>query len=149
MTVLVRAALFGVATGGRSATGLAALALRRPSSSDGWVGRLAGTWPRRIATGLALAELVADKAPFTPSRLSPPALAGRVVAGLAGGAGLARRSGVSPVVPALVAAGAVVAGSVVGARWRGYAAQRGVPPLAAALAEDAVVVALAVAATHR
>jgi uncharacterized membrane protein len=149
MTVLVRAALFGAATGGRSATGLAALALRRPSPSDGWVGRLAGPWPRRLAAGLALAELVADKAPFTPSRLSPPALAGRVVAGLAGGAALARRSGVSPLVPALVSAGAVVAGSVAGARWRSYAASRGVSPVAAALAEDAVVLALATAATRR
>jgi uncharacterized membrane protein len=144
MGLLLRAALLGTATGGRSASGLAALALSRPPT--GWLSR---PWARRLSVGFALVELVADKAPATPSRLSPPALAGRVVAGVTGGAGLARRAGVSPVAPALVAAAAVVAGSVVGARWRGYAARRGLHPLAAALAEDAVVVVLAAAAASR
>jgi uncharacterized membrane protein len=149
MSVLLRAAVLGVATGGRSATGLAALAVTTPRSAGGWVGRLGGTWGRRLALAAALGELAADKSPAVPSRLSPPALAGRVTAGLVGGAALARRAGAAPVVPALVAAGAVVAGSVVGARWRAYAAGKGWNPLAAALAEDAVVLTLAAAAARR
>ena len=149
MKLVLRAALLGVATGGRSATGLAALALSSSASSSGWVGRLAGPWGRGVAATFAVVELVADKSPVVPSRLSPPALAGRIVAGVTGGAGLAKRAGASPVVPALVAAGAVVAGSIAGARWRAYAADRGLHPLAAALAEDAVVVALAAAAARR
>jgi hypothetical protein len=72
-----------------------------------------------------------------------------VLAGLVTGAALARRSGARPLGPALLTAGGVVAGSVAGSRWRAYAASRGWNPLAAALAEDAVVIVLAAAAARR
>jgi uncharacterized membrane protein len=142
MSVLLRAAALGVATGGRTATGLAALAFTRSAF-------LRRPWVRGLTALAAVGELVADKTPAIPSRLTPPALAGRVVAGVLGTAALARREGVSPVLPVLVATGAVVAGSVAGARWRGYAASKGWPAVPAALVEDAVVIALAAAASRR
>jgi uncharacterized membrane protein len=147
----VRALVLGAATGGRSASGLAALALTtiRSDSGSGWVARLGGRWGRGLSAAAALGELAIDKSPRAGSRLAPPALGGRVVAGLVAGAALARRSGAGPLWPALLSAGGAVAGSVTGARWRAYAASRGWNPLAAALAEDAVVIALAAAAARR
>lgn len=142
MSPFLKAALLGAATGGRSATGVAALALR-PGT-----GPLTTPWGRRITVALAVGELIADKTPFVPSRLSPPALIGRVVAGAAGGATLGRRAGISPLAPALIAAAATVLGSVAGAQWRGYAAARGWNSVAAALLEDAATVALATVATR-
>jgi uncharacterized membrane protein len=146
-----RALVLGLATGGRSASGVAALALTtvRSDTRSGWEGRLGGGWGRGLSAAAALGELVVDKSPRAGSRLAPPALTGRVVAGLVAGATLARRSGARPLGPALVAAGGVLAGSVAGARWRAYAASRGWNPLAAALAEDVVVIALAAAAARR
>jgi uncharacterized membrane protein len=151
MNVLLRAAVLGVATGGRSATGLAALAFTTPrhGGGAGWVSKLGGRWGRGLTAAAAIGELAADKSPAVPSRLSPPALAGRLVAGWTAGSALARREGVGTLGPALVTTGAVVAGSVVGARWRAYAADRGWNPLAAAVAEDAAVIALAVLASRR
>jgi uncharacterized membrane protein len=151
MNVFVRAAVLGVATGGRSATGLAALAFTtsRAEYRSGWLSRLGGRWGRGLAAAAAVGEILADKSSVIPSRLSPPALAGRLVAGYLAGSALARREGVPPVGPALVTTGAVLAGSVVGAQWRGYAQRRGWNALAAAVAEDVVVVALAAAASRR
>jgi uncharacterized membrane protein len=150
MNVLLRAAALGVATGGRSASGLAALAFTtRRSGGDGWVGRLGGRWGRGLTAAAALGEILADKSPLVPSRLSPPALVGRLAAGWVAGTALARREGVGRVGPALVTAAGVVAGSVVGARWRAYAADRGWNPVGAALAEDVAVITLAGLASRR
>ena len=148
MGSLFRVALLGLATGGRSSAGMAALALTTPAAStpDRWLARLAGPWGRGGAVVAALGEAVADKLPTTPSRLSPPALTARVGAGLAAGTLYARRERIPVLVPALVCAGAVVVGSVAGARWRAFAAARGWPDLPAALAEDATVAVLAFAA---
>lgn len=143
----LRAAVLGVATGGRSMTGLAAVALTTaPDADSGWVARLAGPWGRGLVVAAALGEIAVDKHPRVPSRLAPPALVGRLVAGCAGALVLARRRGTRPAVPVLVAAGAVLAGSLAGSRWRAYAQRRGWPAVAA-VAEDAVVIALAAIAT--
>jgi uncharacterized membrane protein len=142
----LRAAALGAATGGRSMTGLAAVALTTaPDGNSGWFARLAGPWGRRLTVAAALGEITADKFPRVPSRLAPPALAGRLVTGCVAAWALARRHGARPAVPVLVATGAVLAGSLAGARWRAYAQRRGWP-VVAAIAEDAVVVALATTA---
>jgi uncharacterized membrane protein len=136
MAVLVRAAALGAAAGARSTTPLAVLALRK----RGLV--------RAVAGVAALGELVADKLPQTPSRLKPAPLAGRVVLGALAGAEYARRRGAGPVVPALAAAAAALAGSYAGARWRAYAARSSFS-LPAAVAEDAAAVTLAWASARR
>ncbi len=104
-----------------------------------------------MRVGLALGvvgELVGDLLPGTPSRLRPPGPQARAAAAAVGGVLLARRAGVGPVLPAVLAAVASAAGTWGGAAWRRWAARRG-PDWPAALTEDAVALALAGAATMR
>lgn len=88
---------------------------------------------------LALAEYVGDKLPGIPSRLSPPALAARVISGGWCGGIVAARLDASRV--AGIACGAVGA---LGGAWAGFTVRsyltksRGVPDAALALAEDAL-----------
>ncbi|PWW23649.1 hypothetical protein JD79_02824 [Geodermatophilus normandii] len=131
-SLLLRAALLGTAAGGRSSLGLAAPALTAPA-------RL----PVRLAALAAVAgEVVADKLPGTPSRTVPPSAAFRLASGAGGGALLARRGHAGVVLPVLAGAAGAAAGTLGGARWRARAGER-VPDWQAALAEDAVVLALA------
>ena len=144
MSLLVRAALLGAATGGRSMAGIAAVALTTPPGGEpAWLG---SRWGRIGATAGALGEVVGDKLPTTPSRLEPLPLAGRVVSGAVAGFLLAQRSGRPSGAPVLAAATGAVGGAVLGRAWRGLAKRRGRPDLPAALAEDAVVYAVAVTA---
>jgi uncharacterized membrane protein len=144
MGSVLRAATLGVATGGRSSAGMTALALTTPASTpDRWLARLAGPWGRGGAVLAAAGEAVADKLPGTRSRLEPAALAARVAAGLAAGTAYGRRERMPVLATALVSAVGVLVGSVAGARWRAFAADRGWPDLPAALAEDLAVAALA------
>src|SRR5215218_11411562 len=89
MSVLTRAALFGLATGGRSTSGLAALALNNRSHT----GALGSRWVRRLAAAAAVGEFVGDKLPQTPSRLQPQGLVPRLGLGAVTGAVLTRRDG--------------------------------------------------------
>jgi uncharacterized membrane protein len=90
---------------------------------------------------LAFGEYIGDKLPFTPSRLSPPALIARAVSGGWCGGAVAARLGASR----LAGIGCGVAGSVAGA-WAGYALRsfltktKGIPDTGIALAEDALAV---------
>ncbi|WP_433290839.1 hypothetical protein ACQP2F_23930 [Actinoplanes sp. CA-030573] len=130
MDLLVRCALLGAATGGRSLTPLAALALRHRSR-----------YAAAVAAA-ALGELVADKLPGIPSRVAPAPLAARIVLGALSGAAYARGRGAGPALPAMLGAGGAAAASYAGAWWRAHAT--GVP---AAVAEDAATLAVAYAAT--
>ncbi|MDP9794021.1 putative membrane protein [Catenuloplanes nepalensis] len=141
--LLVRSFLLGVVSGGRSMSGLAAVALTSRS------GPLARPWTRALTAAGALGELAGDKLPNAPSRLQPPALAVRAATGAAAAAALAARAHAAPALHAIPGAAGAILGSVAGARWRSYADRRGWPPLAAALLEDAVVIALAAAISHR
>ena len=102
----------------------------------------------RAVAGLAVGgELVVDKLPNTPSRLEPPGLIARAVLASAAGALIARASE-RPMVPAAaVAALAALASARIGHDLRVLASRR-VPPLAAALGEDVVALALAVGAAR-
>jgi uncharacterized membrane protein len=90
---------------------------------------------------LAFGEYIGDKLPFTPSRLSPPALIARAVSGGWCGGAVAARLGGSR----LAGVGYGVAGSLAGA-WAGYslrnflAKTKGLPDTGIALAEDAIAV---------
>lgn len=135
MWLISRAALLGAASGGRSLAGPAAVGLHGPA--------------RILALSAAAGELIVDKLPKAPSRLAPLPLAGRVaLAGLAVGI-LARREHRNPVAPVLVASAAAIAGSVIGARWRSYAARRHWAALPVALAEDFVTYAVAATAGRK
>ncbi len=88
---------------------------------------------------LAFGEYIGDKLPFTPSRLSPPALIARAVSGGWCGGVVAARLGASRI----AGVGCGVAGSLAGA-WAGYtlrnflAKTKGFPDTGIALAEDAL-----------
>ncbi|WP_369253194.1 hypothetical protein [Geodermatophilus amargosae] len=133
-SLLLRAALLGTAAGGRSSLGLATPALTAPSRLP---------WPVRLAAVAAVTgEVTTDKLPGTPSRTLPPSVAVRLASGAGGSVLLARRGGGSGVLPVLAGVAGVAAGTLGGARWRRWAGRR-VPDWQAALAEDAVVLALA------
>ncbi|MYV97949.1 hypothetical protein GT354_06580, partial [Streptomyces sp. SID3343] len=73
MSGLVRAVLVGAATGGRSQAGIAAVYLGASSS--------AGPITRLTVASAAIGELIADKRPTTPSRLTPAGFFPRVALG--------------------------------------------------------------------
>jgi uncharacterized membrane protein len=112
------------------------LKLERPLS-------LIGSLPSVVIfTLLAIAELVADKLPKTPSRTSPPGLIARVVMGGLAGACVAASGAQGALVGAVL--GAV--GGVVGC-FGGYQARTrlvkalGTPDIYVALLEDLVAIA--------
>ena len=98
-----------------------------------------------ILAVLAAVELVNDKLPFTPSRLTPVPLGARIVAGGLVGATLAAASQQSLAVGALIGAAGGLAGS-----YAGYHARRalvtkvGLPDFAVALIEDAITIATSI-----
>ena len=169
MNPLTAAVLAGTATGGRSFTGLAALALTAPDGSVRQPDRtLSGRWTRIALAVAAAGEIVGDKLPSTPSRLVPPVLAGRMLTAVACGAIIARRiprspdvgdpqaplpvpvpaAGTAAVLTVLAAPAAAVLSSVLGTRWRGLAARTFHTDLIGALIEDAATVAVAAAAAR-
>jgi uncharacterized membrane protein len=142
MSVILRSWWLGVAAGGRASTGVAVpvlVALRDRGGTPATVGR--------VVVGIAAAgELVGDKLPMTPSRLTQPQLLGRLAAGGLGAVALAaveRRSVASWVPAALLGAAGAFAGSVLGASWCAAAEDRGLPGTRAALLEDGAVTLLA------
>lgn len=157
---VVRAALLGVATGGRTTAPFAALAWAPPRVGPAPMPpalRLLSGRNGRLLASLALAgELTGDKLPVTPSRLELPSLVGRIVCGASGGLALAMhrtgrsaREAVTTVEGvAAMAAGltAAAAGACLGSSWR--RSSPFVADLPGALAEDAVVATLALVATR-
>jgi uncharacterized membrane protein len=148
MSLLSRAALLGLATGGRSTSGLAALAVSNPSTS----GVLGSRWTRRLASTAATGELVGDKLPQTPSRLQPEGLLPRLVLGAAAGAILSHREGGSrnrTLLAGLLGLLGAGGGSRLGVSWRQLASRRFGKDLPGALIEDACWLAAARYASRR
>jgi len=142
----VLALLIGVVAGLRAMTAPAAVAW---GAYLGWL-PLAGTWAGfmghwiavAIFTVLALAELVTDQLPSTPSRKVPQQFGARVVSGAFTGAVIGTVGGA--LIPGLIAGviGAVI-GTYVGAEVRARLAGVFGRDLPAALIEDAVAILLA------
>ena len=102
---------------------------------------------RRVVTGFliasALGELVADKLPNAPSRLTLPPLTGRAVAGAYTGWRVARKDA-SALIGAFVGAVGAVAGAYAGHAVRRFASKRlPLPDAVIALAEDGVAFGVA------
>ena len=141
--LVLRSLVLGLATGGRSSLGIAAPVLT-DARPDG-----PGVLARIGAVSAYVGESVMDKKPGTPSRLEPGPLGGRIAAGGAAGAALAKRDGSNPSAPAVAGALGSFAGSHVGLAWRTWAASKASPFTAdwqAALVEDGVSVVLALVA---
>ena len=142
MSIIVRAALLGFATGGRSTLGLAALAVSAKDTGSA----LTNPWVGRAATTAAAGELIGDKLPQTPSRLEPQGAVPRLALGAGCGAILAHRAGSNRVTTALAAAAGLAgatAGTWLGAGWRGKATAKLGDDLYGAFVEDAICLAAA------
>jgi len=133
----LHALAIGAVAGSRSLAAPAATLVGRGSS----LARAAGV--------LAAGELVADKLPMTPSRLSPPALGLRALSGAwSGGSVASARSG-SRVVGMACGLGGALLGS-----WLGYTTRatlvkkRGLPDFAVALGEDFIALGAAYLVTR-
>jgi uncharacterized membrane protein len=134
-----RSLAIGVATGGRSFSGIAAVGLS--SARDE---RPFGNPVAKVLVGLlAVGELVLDKTPKAPNRLEPRGLAGRVVFGGASAGLLARRHGTSPGPQVVVGMAAALTGAFAGHWGRSRLAGRLGADLPGALIEDKTVQSLA------
>jgi uncharacterized membrane protein len=148
VTALLRSALAGAATGCRAFTGVAALTLATPSRPVGQPDQLLSKgWVKGLAALLAVQELALDKLPQAPSRLEPPGLGMRCASAAAAGLIIARRSpedDTAGTVACVAAATATAVGaSWLGARWRGWAADRTGRGYVGAGVEDILAASLA------
>jgi uncharacterized membrane protein len=142
--LLARSLALGLASGMRSTLGFngpGLRGLREKGLTRANIGRLVGIG----------GELVADKLPQTPSRLTPPGLIGRFASGAVGGVQLANRTGggtKSRVLAAVIGAGGAMGGAYGGAAWRRWTVggTNPHPDWQGAVLEDAVALSLAAAA---
>ena len=124
-----RAAGYGFATGLRTMTAPVALGSKQRTFG-------------RLLLLAAIGEVVADKLPITPSRLSAPPLMGRMIVGGYAGWRIARDD-VSPVIAALCGVAAAAGGAAIGYSTRRFVVKRlRTPDIVAALAEDALAIVI-------
>lgn len=155
--------LIGGATGLRSLAGIALVAMAAQSSWPplGWLhsGRLhleqtglrllaapAAMW---VLVLFALGELVADKLPKIPSRISPGPLAFRFVMAALCGSALAVAASRHWLLPGLLAGVSAVVAAYAGYWLRRTITSRGVKDLPIALLEDAVAILTALFVVSR
>jgi uncharacterized membrane protein len=143
----ILAFLIGVVTGLRSMTAPAAVSW---AAHLGWL-HLENTWltflgfaaTPYILSALAIAELVADKLPKTPSRKAPPAFIGRLLSGALCGAALGA-AGQSLIGGFLAGVLGAIAGTLGGYEFRSRLVRAiGGKDLPIALLEDAIAIASA------
>jgi uncharacterized membrane protein len=142
---LILAFAIGIVAGLRSMTPPAAVAW---AAHFGWLhlettplAFLGSTPARYLLLGFMLAELAADKLPFTPSRTRPGPFIGRIMTGGLAGAALAAGLGQGLAAGAVAGTLGAVAGTLGGYRVRtGLVRALEVPDYVVALAEDVVAV---------
>jgi uncharacterized membrane protein len=135
-------AAIGAVSGLRSFTGPAIIAeaanrniVKLKDTPLAW---LATDTAARASTLLAVAELIADKLPFTPDRTNGPSLVARFIAGAVCGMAIAgRRKRSEQILGAIVGGTAAIAGAYAGYQYRKHVK---VWPVVAALFEDTVAV---------
>ena len=144
MSILVLALLIGVIAGLRTFTGITVVSW---AAYLGWIS-LAGTHlaflgsiiTAIILTIAAIAEIINEKRPSTPSRKAPPQFIARIVMGAFAGCalGLSHDSLIGGLLAGAI--GAVI-GTLGGAAFRGALAKAFGKDLPAALIEDAIAIA--------
>ena len=152
MLIFINAFLIGAASGLRSLIGLAAVSWAAHAGilplDHTWLAFLGYAFTPYILTVLAIAELVNDKLPKTPSRLAPPGFIARIVtSALCGLAiGLTGHGMIIGLVAGIVGG---VAGTFGGAKARSLLARAFGRDLPAALLEDAIAVCIVAFALFR
>jgi len=97
---------------------------------------------------LAAGELLADKLPFTPKRISPGPFAARLASGAACGAAVSWLAKESPIEGAVLGSAGAIAGTV-GGYYARRSLSRNHSALAVALVEDALAITLAIGILRR
>lgn len=149
MHTLARFALLGVATGMRSMAAPSQLSrylsARRARRGDGSVtGVLRRPGVSAALKVAAAGEMVVDKLPIVPHRVTPGPLFGRLVFGAMAGAVCAELNERPRAVGAFLGGGGAVLGALLGYHARRALTRRaGLPDLPVALAEDALAIRLA------
>jgi uncharacterized membrane protein len=149
MFVVLCSFLLGITSGLRALTGLAVLSWAArlgylPLEST-WLAFLGYAFTPYILSVMAIGELVNDKLPKTPSRLIPSQFITRVVTGTLCAVAIELSTNQWLIgLPAGVVGS--VAGTLGGARVRGFAAARFGRDLPVALLEDAAAIGIAVLA---
>jgi uncharacterized membrane protein len=143
MHLAVLALLIGIIAGLRALTAPTAVSwaarlglLQLSGTHLAFLGAVATPW---ILSVLALAEIINDKLPKTPSRLVPPQFITRVVTGAFSGAAIGLGLG-SIWIGLLCGAIGAVLGTLGGASFRGALAKAIGKDLPAALIEDAIAI---------
>ncbi len=114
-------------------------------ASGGWLLLFGHPWARWIWSALSLFELVVDQLPSLPSRTVPVQFGGRIVSSALCGAAVGASAG--SVLPGAIAGiGGAVIGTLGGQALRGKMAAAFGNDHLAALVEDALALALALAA---
>jgi uncharacterized membrane protein len=138
--------LLAAASGARTFSGLAGLAQTRAAEPRPRIVHQFDQQVAKVALACAAFELMADKAPNIPDRVSPPSLFGRVLAGVVIGAALA--DGAPGGRRTYAIAGGVIAFASAHLTFRARRAlAQEIPGFAAGLVEDAVVAGVVAAAT--
>lgn len=150
MKNVVQYAQLGVASGMRSTVGLSQLSREladlpdddRPAARvPGFLARASVSDTLQLAT---FGEMVADKLPFTPSRIEPAPLGGRVAMGALAGGALAASQEESVITGALIGGIGALLGTFAGYHIRRALTSRAkIPDIVVALCEDAVAIAVA------
>jgi uncharacterized membrane protein len=146
--ILLLALLIGVVAGLRAMLAPAVISwaahLQGLNLSGSWLAFLGYTWTPWVLSFAAVAELVTDQLPSTPSRKTPPQFAARVVMGALSGAAIGIPSGmwVGGLVAGIIGA---VAGTLGGAAARTWLAAALGKDRWAATVEDVVAILGAVA----
>jgi uncharacterized membrane protein len=152
MFIFINAFLIGTASGLRALLGLSAVSWAAHFGilplNHTWLAFLGYAFTPYILTLMAIAELVNDKLPKTPSRLIPPQLITRIVTSALCGLsiGLSSNGMIIGLVAGIMGA---VAGTFGGAKARSLLAETFGRDLPAALLEDAVAVGIAAFALFR
>jgi len=131
MTAIVLALGIGFAAGLRTFTPVAALFCAYRN------------WETVVAFIIALGELIGDKLPRVPSRLSPGPLVGRCVVGGYAGLVIGGKLGLDLTLGASIGILGAVCGALGGAAYRKWIAARRWPDLWFALIEDAIAIGIA------
>jgi uncharacterized membrane protein len=150
--IFLWAFLLGVVVGLRSMTGPAAVAwglhLGWFSVEGTWLAFMGFRYTAVVLTAMAIAELIGDKLPTTPSRKSPIGFGGRIVSGALVGATVGAAGGggsLAMILGAVAGIVGAVVGTLGGAAVRGKLAAAFGRDMPAALIEDCMAIGLAVA----
>lgn len=145
--MLVLALVIGIVAGLRAMMAPAAIAWAASSGliplQGTWLGFLGGRYTPWVFSVLAVAELVTDQLPSTPSRTVPAQFGARIATGGVSGAAIGYGLG-APVFGLVLGVIGAIIGTLGGARLRAVLATAFGKDRPAALIEDALAIGLAV-----